>query len=133
VNFSLAQSQIIALVNPLGQVVDAVDVLPQGLDVSSGSNPDGDPAVFNLYAASPRHSNNQIWAQPPLRRPMDGAILLNFTGLAFAPHRILAANTLQQPAWSNLAALVADGVGSFAWTDTNASTQPERFYRAVSP
>jgi hypothetical protein len=133
VNFSLQQSQIIALSNPLGQVIDAVDLLPQASDISSGSNPDGDPVIFNLIAASPRKSNNQIWALPPARRLADGAMLLNFAGLAFASHRILAANTLMNPVWSNLATMVADGLGAFACTDTNASGHNQRFYRAVSP
>jgi galactosylceramidase len=133
VNFSLQQSQIIGLLNPIGQLVDAVDLVPQAADVSSGSNPDGDPAVLSLFAASPRQSNNEIWPLPPLHRALDGAMLLSFAGLAFAPHRVFAASTLDHPVWTNLAAVMADGLGVFTWADTNASAWNERYYRAASP
>jgi hypothetical protein len=133
VNFSLPQSQIIALANPLGQVVDAVDLLSQAPDATSDSNPDGDPAVFNLFAASPRQSNDQIWALPPSRRLADDAVVLNFVGLAFASHLIQTANSLDPPAWSPLTTVVADGLGDFVGTDTNVSNQYQRFYRALTP
>ena len=133
VPFSLRQSQLIALLNPAGQVVDAVDLLPQAADVSSGSNPDGDPAVLNLPAPSPRRSNNQVWALPPVPRWPDGAMLLSFVGLVFAPHRVLASATLAPPAWSTVASVLADGLGSFTWADTNTATRSQRYYRAVCP
>jgi galactosylceramidase len=124
-SFSLQQSPIIGLLDPLGQIVDTVDLVPQAPDASSGSNPDGDAAVLNLSAASPRQSNNRIWALRPSRRPADGALLLMFAGLALAPHRVLAADSL--------AGVVADGLGGFAFVDTNASARNPRYYRAVSP
>ena len=60
VNFSLAQSSLIALWNAAGQLVDTVDLFPQTADTSSGSLPNGDAAILNLVAATPRQSNNQI-------------------------------------------------------------------------
>jgi hypothetical protein len=48
-----------------------------------------------------------------------------FAGLALAPHRVLAADSL--------AGVVADGLGGFAFVDTNASARNPRYYRAVSP
>ena len=132
-SFSLQQSQIIALLNPLGQVVDAVDLFPQFPDASSGSIPDGDAAVLGLFIPTPRRSNNQIWAQPPARRVADGAMLLSFIGFPFASHRILAAANLNHPVWTNLTAVLADGLGVVSFADTNAPAAQQRFYRAASP
>ena len=56
-----------------------------------------------------------------------------FAGLALAPHRVLAADSLAPPAWNSLAGIVADGLGGFAFVDTNASARNSRYYRAVSP
>ncbi|SPE50683.1 Xylanase A (modular protein) [Verrucomicrobia bacterium] len=133
VNFSLAQVQVIALFDNLGQLVDAVDLAPQPPDGSSGSNPDGDPAILNLVTPSPRRSNNQISALPPARRASDGALLLTFSGFPFLSHRILAATTLAPALWSNLAFVTADALGGFAWPDSNAPAGPHRFYRASWP
>jgi hypothetical protein len=131
VNFSLQQSQIIGVFNPLGQMVDAVDLAPQSPDASSGSNPDGDPAILNLFAATPRQSNNRIWALPPVWRA--GAITLSFNGYPFTPHRVLAANSFDHPAWTNLMLVYADALGNFNCTDTNILATSQHFYRAVSP
>jgi galactosylceramidase len=133
VNFSLSQSQIIGLLSPLGQLVDAVDLFLQAADASSGSNPDGDPAVLDLFGASPRRSNNQIWALPPALRAADGAMLLSFIGFPFTSHRILAAANLTHPVWSNLTAVVADGLGVVSFVDSNAPAAQQGFYRAASP
>ena len=133
VNFSLPQSQIIVLFDTAGRLVDAVDLFPQSADASSGSIPNGDSAVLNLFAATPRQSNNRVWVLPPLRRAADGAMLLSFSGIPFASHRILAAGSLANPAWTNLAAIFADGLGRFTFADTNVSAGNSRFYRATSP
>jgi hypothetical protein len=114
-------------------VVDAVDLFPQFPDTSSGSIPDGDAAVLGLFVPTPRLSNNQIWAQPPARRPADGAMLLSFIGFPFASHRILAAASLNPPGWTNLAAVLADGLGVVSFADSNAPAAQQRFYRAASP
>jgi Glycosyl hydrolase family 59/Lamin Tail Domain/F5/8 type C domain len=131
-NFSLQQSQLIALADAAGQIVDAVDLLPQAPDVSSGGIPDGDPAIVNSFAATARQSNNQIWISALTRRVADGAMLLNFAGIPFAPHRLLAANDLNS-SWTTLATVFADGLGWLSFADTNASGRAQQFYRAVSP
>jgi hypothetical protein len=133
VNFSLQQSTIIGLFDANGQVVDAVDLTAQSADTASGSIPDGDAAILNLFGATPCQSNKRIWDFSPVRRMNDGAMLLRFAGIPFASHRILAADSLLNPAWINLAAVFADGLGMFDFADTNAQTRSQRFYRAVSP
>ena len=133
VTFSLTQSSRIALWNIAGQLVDAVDLFPQTTDTSSGSITNGDPAILNLFAATPRQSNNQVWILPPSRRAADGMMLLSFAGLPFASHRLLAATNLVNAAWTNLALVFADGLGLFTFADTNADAMQRRFYRAVSP
>src|ERR1051326_2737796 len=133
VNFSLQQSQSIALSDPTGRLVDAVDLQPQPPDISNGSNPDGDPSILMLATATPRRSNNQIWARSPMLRASDGVVLLSFLGFPFAPHRILAANSLAQTGWTDLGAGFADGLGDITFTDTNAAANMQRFYRAVFP
>lgn len=67
------QSSIIALLDGAGQIVDAVDVLPQSADGSSGSNPDGDSGILNLLAPTPGNSNDRIWASPAERVQATGA------------------------------------------------------------
>ena len=133
-SFSLAGSQFIGLFDTRGQFVDAVDLMPQAPDASSGSNPDGDPAVLGLLAATPRRSNNQLWAFPPARRSTDGALLLSFAGFPFVSHSVLAATNLIHPLWANLALVASDGLGNFAWTDTNGAVfGAQRFYRIAAP
>jgi len=133
VNFSLQSSQIIGLLNSAGQILDAVDLIAQPADVSSGSNPDGNPAVLNLRVPTPRRSNDQIWALPPILGAINGSMILNFTGFPLATNQILAANSLQNPAWTTLATIFSDGLGAFNYTDTNAPGLGQRFYRAASP
>jgi hypothetical protein len=130
---NVQQSPIIALVNSSGQIEDAVDLLAQPANVSSGSNPDGDPGILNLPVPTPRCSNDQIWALPPGFSALNSPLCLNFTGFPLASNRILFANSLQNPAWTNLATLFADGLGAFSFADTNTLGRSQRFYRAVSP
>ena len=110
-----------------------MDFLSQAADASSGSLPDGDPAILNLFAATPRQSNNQIWALPPARRTADGAMFLSFAGIPFASYRLLATTNLVNAAWTNLASTLANGLGMITFTDTNAPSHTQRFYRAISP
>jgi galactosylceramidase len=133
VNFSLQPSQSITLSAPNGRLVDAVDIQPQLPDTSTGSNPNGDLAILPLALPTPRLSNNQIWAKPPTVRASDGAVLLTFLGFPFAPHRILAANSLAQTGWTNLAVRFADGLGDITLLDTNGAAIVQRFYRAAFP
>ena len=132
VNFSLQQSGNILLFDSNFLQLDAVNLAPQASDTSSGSKVDGDSAILNLFVATPRQSNNQIWALPPTRRTADGAMVLSFSGFPFALQRILAANSLDHPMWTNLTAVSADGLGIFGYTDTNVFSS-QRFYRAASP
>ncbi len=132
VNFSLPQSSNIILFDSNFSQLDAVNLAAQASDTSSGSKVDGDSAILNLFAATPRQSNNQIWALPPTRRAADGAMVLSFSGFPFALQRILAANSLNPPVWTNLTAVSADGLGIFGYTDTNVFSS-RRFYRAAAP
>jgi hypothetical protein len=125
------QSSIIALVNSAGEIVDAVNVMPQSVGASSGSNPDGDPGILNLVAPSPRRSNDQIWAFSPELLPASGTVTVNFNGFPYASNQILAANALPGP-WTNRAAVFSDGIGAFSFTDTNSPNQIMRFYRGTS-
>lgn len=126
------QSPIIGLVNSSGEIVDAVDVLPQPPDSSSGSNPDDDPGALNLPVPTPRHSNDQIRALTAQRIPATGGATVTFNGFPYASNQVLAAKSPLGP-WTNLATIFSDGLGSFSFTDTNAGSQ-SRFYRgAVTP
>jgi Lamin Tail Domain len=124
------QSSIIGLVNSAGQIVDAVDLLSQSADGSSGSNPDEDPGILNLFVPTPRRSNDQIWALSSQEVPAAGATVVNFNGFPFASNQVLAAGTPQGP-WTNLATVFSDGLGTFSFTDTNVAGQPDRFYRGA--
>lgn len=125
------QSSIIALVNSDGEIVDAVDLIPQSADTSSGSNPDNDPGILNLPVATPRRSNDQIWALPPDYSATTGTIALNFTGFPYASNDVLSATALQGP-WTSSARVFSDGLGAFSYKDTNG-VGVRRFYRAASP
>lgn len=131
VNFSLPQSQCIVLLNATGQLVDGVDLFPQAADTASGSKLDGDPAMLSLFAATPRQSNNQIWSESP--GAAAGTVRLSFNGFPFAAHRILTTTNLQNPVWTTLATVWADGLGALSLVDSNASVFSRRFYRAISP
>jgi hypothetical protein len=130
-NFSLQPSQLLALSDPSGRLVDAIDLQSQQPDATSGSNPNGNLAILSLAIPTPRRSNNLIWGKSPTLRAPDGAILLSFLGFPFAPHRILAADSLAQAGWTDLGLTFADGLGEVGFVDTNATIQ--RFYKAVSP
>lgn len=125
------QSSIIALVNNAGEIVDAVNLMPQSANASSGSNPDDDPGILNLFAPSPRHSNDQIWALSPELVPATGAVTVNFNGFPYVSNQVLVASALQGP-WTNLATVFSDGIGTFSFTDTNPPGQISRFYRGAS-
>lgn len=125
------QSPIIALVNSSGEIVDAVDVMPQSADVSSGSNPDNDPGILNLLVPTPRRSNDQIWALSPEMLPATGAVTVNFNGFPYASNQILVAAAPQGP-WTNLATVFSDGLGAFSFTDSNSAGQNTRFYRGTA-
>jgi hypothetical protein len=125
------QSPIIALVNSAGEIVDAVDVMPQSADTSSGSNPDDDPGILNLLVPTPRRSNDQIWALSAEQVPATGTVAVNFSGFPYASNQVLAANNPLGP-WTDLATIFSDGVGAFSYTDTNPPGQTARFYRGAS-
>ncbi|HUA64832.1 MAG TPA: lamin tail domain-containing protein [Alphaproteobacteria bacterium] len=129
-NYS-TQSSMIALVNSAGQIADAVDLLPQSADVSSGSNPDDDPGILNLVVPTPRRSNDQIWAFPPAYSARTGAVALNFNGFPYASNQILTANAPLGP-WTILATIFSDGLGAFSFTDTNTASRTSRFYRGAA-
>jgi len=127
------QSPIIALVNGSGEIVDAVDLIPQPADTSSGSNPDDDPGILDLLKPTPRRSNDQIWALSTKQDPAASALAVNFTGFPYASNHILAADALRGP-WTNLETIFSDGLGAFSFTDTNTLVQTSRFYRdATAP
>jgi hypothetical protein len=125
------QSSIIALVNNAGEIVDAINLLPQSADASSGSNPDGDPGILNLIAPTPRHSNSQIWALSPELVPSTSEVALIFNGFPYASNQVLAANALPGP-WTNIATIFSDGLGAFCYTDTNTQVRTDRFYRGAA-
>jgi len=133
VNFSLQPSRLIALSDANGQLLDAVELQSQPPNTTSGSKPDGGPAILPLYSPTPRHSNGQVWATSISRRASDNTVLLSFFGLPFAPHRVLAANALAQSGWTELGTRFADGLGELSFVDTNVPGLMQRFYRAVSP
>ena len=72
-------------------------------------------------------------AATPARRAADGAMILSFIGLPLATNRILATSHFQNASWTNLAAILADGLGLFSHTDTNGFGRARQFYRAISP
>ncbi|MGH7978881.1 MAG: lamin tail domain-containing protein, partial [Limisphaerales bacterium] len=125
------QSSLIALVNSAGQIVDAVDLLPQAADVSNGSNPDGDPGVLNMLVPTPGRSDDQIWELSAEALPATDAFTLNFDGFPYASNQVLAADN-PQGSWKNRATVFSDGLGAFSFTETNFAVQPHRFYRGAA-
>jgi len=125
------QSPIIALVNSAGEIVDAVDVITQSADTSSGSNPDDDPGILNLFTPTPRHSNDQIRVLSPELLPGANEVAVNFDGFPYASNEVIAANSPLGP-WTNLATLFSDGLGDFTFTDTISTGQTSRFYRGAA-
>jgi hypothetical protein len=130
VNFSLLQSSNITLFDSTFQQLDAVTLVTQAPDSSSGSKIDGDEAILPLSIPSPRESNNQILALSTFRSS-SGTVTLSSSGLPYYSHRILAASALHGAAWSTIATVQADGLGFFQYTDASSSSQ--KFYRAVYP
>ena len=90
-------------------------------------------AILSLVAPTPRQSNNQIWILSPVGRTAGGSVSLNFAGIPFASHRLLAADTLPGSPWATLTSVFADALGAFSFADTNSIARNQRFYRAVSP
>jgi len=133
VNFSLQQSSNIMLFNSSLIQLDAVALGSQAPDNSSGSRVDGDCAILPLLSPTPRTSNDQILALPPLLLPSGGGVLLSFSGLPFYVQRILGASSINSSPWSAIASVSADGLGSFQCIVWPASSPPQKFYRAVFP
>jgi galactosylceramidase len=132
-NFSLPQSGNILLFNSGLVQLDAVALVPQSPDTSSGSRVDGNSAILPLPSPTPRKSNEQILTLPPSLLPPDGDILLSFSGMPFCIHRILAASSINGATWSDLGSVTADGLGSFQYIDLPTPPRPQKFYRAVFP
>jgi hypothetical protein len=72
-----------------------------------------------------------IVATPPALSGPGGAMVVGFSGFPYFTHRILTSASLAGSIWSNAASVLADGLGSFQYTDS--ATQPRRFYRAAYP
>jgi hypothetical protein len=63
----------------------------------------------------------------------DGSFQMTFSGPASQPYRVVTGTDLiQMNTWTNYATGVF-GSDPVIFTDTNASVQPARFYRVVSP
>jgi alpha-tubulin suppressor-like RCC1 family protein len=63
----------------------------------------------------------------------DGTVSLGFAGLSNYTYRVEAATNLTQPVWEILSTNLADTNGLWNYTDTNAASYPQRFYRAYKP
>jgi len=133
VNFMLAQSQIIGLYAANGSQVDAVTLSAQPADTSSGGKTDGDLAVLPLAVATPGAGNTVIKVLSVSPVASRGGMLLTFSGLPFAAHRVQYVASLASASWITAATVTADGLGAFSFTDTNAPLANQRFYRAVCP
>jgi len=133
VNFTLAQSQIIGLFATNGSQVDAITLSAQPADTSSGSKTDGDLAVLPLAVATPGAANTVIKVLSVAPVASHGGMLLTFSGLPFAMHRVQYTASLASASWTTAANVTADGLGAFNFTDTNAPLANQRFYRAVCP
>jgi len=131
-DFSLQSPSFLALLTDNGQMIDAVNIKPQGADVSSGSNPDGDPGILNLVSATPGNSNNQIWALPSACFLTNQVMVLNFISFPYTSNRIMTANSLQGSVWMPVATLFSDGLGNFTYANSNAVSK-QQFYRAITP
>ena len=145
VNFTLDPTGVIGLLDPAGRFVDGVWLEPQATNKSFGSNPDGDPGISNLLSPTPREVNNQLSIPDPTGQGGRGgsrSIVLNstsgqpqmhFVGMPFANHRIQGADSLSTTNWSTVGTAFADGFGRLDFTDTTATGNNQRFYRAVWP
>jgi hypothetical protein len=129
-DLNLQPSSTIGVFDPNAAQLDSVTIEYQAPDASTGSRLDGDLAILPLPNPTPRHSNNEIVALPPVVSA-NGQIVIGFNGFPFLAHRILTSTLLQVPSWSNAAGVFADGLGAFEYSVP--VNQPESFYRAAFP
>jgi galactosylceramidase len=132
VNFALSNGLVLGLYDAQGTQVDAVDLDAQAPDSSSGGKPDGDVAIVPLGAATPGAGNALICATSIQRQPGDGSVVIGFSGLPFARHRIQFTENLGNGSWTNQTSVTANALGVFNYVET-APARPARDFRAVCP
>ena len=132
VNFALADGQVLGLYDAQGKQVDAVDLDAQAPDSSSGSKPDGDLAIVPLGEATPGAGNALIRATSIQRQPGDGSVVIGFSGLPYARHRIQFTEDLGNGSWTNQTSVTANALGDFSYVETTPA-RPARLFRAVCP
>ena len=74
------------------------------------------PSVFNSITAS-----------------TNGSVGLNGTGFPLLNYLVQANTNISSTNWITIGNITADGNGALFFTDTNAVSQPSRFYRFVAP
>jgi hypothetical protein len=110
VNFQLSRDgEGIALFDPLGRPVDAVEFGPQAEDVSQGRWPDGAPEPFFTWQApTPGATNSEIPRGLPEVRILDlrvseaGAVGLQWTSLPGRTYRVQWRRVIAGDAWRDI-------------------------------
>jgi lysophospholipase L1-like esterase len=63
----------------------------------------------------------------------DGSVTVNFTGVAGFSYRLQMTTDLASAVWTDVATNIFDDSGLSTYTDTNTTSQAQKFYRAVYP
>jgi hypothetical protein len=114
---------------------------------SGGFSPFGGPALANntLYASSSQGGGgggtiislslpSTVIVISNLVLNVDGSVTINFSGSANGTYLVQAATNLSPPVtWLNVSTNLSAANGTWQYTDTNAISNPARFFRASTP
>jgi regulation of enolase protein 1 (concanavalin A-like superfamily) len=134
-NFRLAKSgATIALLSPVGDLVDSVSFGPQFSNVSQGRWPDGGPEVVFLTAPSPAAPNilAQAITLTEVGLTQSGQMSFTWSTSPGASYRVETKSDLNQTSWEPLAEFIASG-SALTFTETTAAADIQRYYRVMQP
>lgn len=139
VNFQLSRAgEAIALFDPVGRLVDAVEFGQQTEDISQGRWPDGAPEPFFTWQRpTPGTANAETPGDFPAVRILGvkvtpgRSVTLNWTSLPGRVYQVLGRAELTGGAWADLSGEIVAAAGVTSWTDNSADAAGRRFYRVV--
>src|SRR5262249_50372753 len=98
-------------------------------------SPGGGPAADSAGLLSFNNAGQTLSGAPHFLSALRTGSSLQLTGAGMAnlSYRIQASTNLASTNWITIGSANADSTGNFQFTDTSASSYPQRFYRAVWP
>jgi hypothetical protein len=131
VSFGLSQSgDKIGLYTPDGALADGVVFGPQLADVAEGRWPDGSTNIYQMPIPTPR-SANRLFAISNFGQSGSNGVVFGWNTLNGHQYRVLQANSLVNPVWSNAFGSDMNATGGVFSTNLNFSGAATTLYYKI--